>query len=203
MFIVVRHGNTFEASTKPRRIGARTDLPLTRTGIEQARLIGAHFASLGIRFDRVMISPLKRTRQTADQILAQLPSPPKAEIAEFLREIDHGPDENMQEDAVIERIGADALTAWETRAAVPEGWIVGPQERIAAWSALFADHDNGEENILLVTSSGAARFALMADARLRAQGEGMKALKLPTGGYGIIKRGPEGDLKLAAWGKRP
>ena len=27
--VVIRHGNTFEADEEPRRVGARTDLPLT------------------------------------------------------------------------------------------------------------------------------------------------------------------------------
>ena len=31
--VIVRHGNTFEAGEPPRRIGARTDLPLTATGV--------------------------------------------------------------------------------------------------------------------------------------------------------------------------
>ena len=49
MFIVVRHGNTFEADEQPRRIGARTDLPLTAKGVEQARALGRRTRLCGLR----------------------------------------------------------------------------------------------------------------------------------------------------------
>ncbi|MGA3882329.1 histidine phosphatase family protein, partial [Bacillus pumilus] len=49
MFVIVRHGNTFAAGEPPRRIGARTDLPLTAQGQAQAEALGAHFAALGWR----------------------------------------------------------------------------------------------------------------------------------------------------------
>ncbi len=58
--VIVRHGNTFEAGEPPRRIGAGTDLPLTESGIDQARALGWHFAKNRIAFDRVLSSPLIR-----------------------------------------------------------------------------------------------------------------------------------------------
>jgi probable phosphoglycerate mutase len=48
---------------------------------------------------------------------------------------------------------------------------------------------------LLVTSNGAARFALLA-AGLEAQA----GMKLPTGGFGVIVPEP-GGLRLACWGR--
>jgi hypothetical protein len=50
---------------------------------------------------------------------------------------------------------------------------------------------------LLVTSNGAARFALLA-AGLEAQA----GMKLPTGGFGVIVPEP-GGLRLACWGSGP
>ena len=67
---VVRHGNTFEAGEAPRRVGARTDLPLTAAGLAQAEALGRHFADAGIRFTAVLSGPLLRTRQTAAAIIA-------------------------------------------------------------------------------------------------------------------------------------
>lgn len=203
MFIIVRHGNTFESGSPPRRIGARTDLPLTARGMEQARALGAHFAARGIRFDRALMSPLTRTRQTAEAILEMQECSPKPEPAEFLREIDYGPDENALEDDVIARIGKPALAAWETRAEAPEGWIVNADERIAAWKALLANGEGPEQTTLLVASNGSARFALMADPALALAAQGLDSLKLPTGGFGVIKRDMDGTLALANWGARP
>ena len=194
-FIIVRHGNTFEAGEPPRRIGARTDLPLTAAGQAQAEALGAHFAAQGWRFARVLASPLIRTRTTAAAILGHLPASPQPEPCDWLREIDHGLDEDLPEDVVLARIGAEALAAWDESAVAPPGWTVDSEARLAGWRALFAQK---EGPVLLVTSNGAARFALMA-AGLNAPG----SMKLATGSYGVIRRLQDGALDVAEWGRRP
>jgi probable phosphoglycerate mutase len=188
--VIVRHGNTFEADEAPRRVGARTDLPLTETGVEQARALGRHFAKNRVQFDRVLSSPLLRTRHTASEIVDKEP-----ETADFLNEIDHGPDETLTEDAVIARIGDEALAAWEKALVAPPGWVVGAEWRIAAWQE-FAR--TGDGTILCVTSNGAARFALAALGLMGEDG----AAKLRTGSYGVI------DIygsraRLVGWNHRP
>ncbi len=203
MFVIVRHGNTFAAGEAPRRIGARTDIPLTEKGMEQARALGELFAAKGWRFGRVLVSPLLRTRQTADAILASQIAPPSPEIADFLREIDHGPDENRTEDEVVARIGAEALAAWDRDAAAPDGWQVDRAARIDAWRALLLAADADRDPVLLVTSNGAARFALMADPELQAAAGDLATLKLPTGGYGIVRRSRSGGFEVTVWGERP
>lgn len=203
MFVIVRHGNTFESGTAPRRIGARTDLPLTAKGMEQARALGTHFAERAIHFDRILVSPLTRTLQTAQTILEAQTSAPRPEPAEFLREIDYGPDENALEDDVLARIGRPALAAWESRAEEPEGWIVNADKRIAAWQSLFANEKSRDSTTLLVASNGSARFALKADPVLTQAAKALDSLKLPTGGFGVISRGDKGELLLRQWGVRP
>jgi probable phosphoglycerate mutase len=201
MFVVARHGNTFAAGEPPRRIGARTDLPLTAAGLAQAGALGRHFAEEGHRFARVLVSPLLRTRQTAEAIAKELGPQPEPMPCEWLREIDHGPDEDMPEDAVLGRIGQVALAAWDTHAEVPPGWAVDADMRLAAWRALFAEPQDGPT--LIVTSNGAARFALLADPALVAASPGLSSLKLPTGGYGVIQRCSDGTLRVPVWGRRP
>lgn len=194
-FVVVRHGNTFGAGEPPRRIGARTDLPLTPAGETQAHALGMHFAGQGWHFTRVLTSPLIRTRDTANIIVSHLPCTPDPAPEEWLREIDHGPDENQSEDAVLARIGPAALRAWDEEAIPPPGWTVDAETRLRAWRDLLAQ-DAGPT--LLVTSNGAARFALMA-AGLTSRG----GLKLPTGAYGALRKAPDATLALAEWGRRP
>ena len=194
MFVIVRHGNTFEAGEPPRRIGARTDLPLTATGMAQAEALGRHFAGMDWRFARVLTSPLLRTRQTAAAILRHLRGP-APQTADWLREIDHGPDEDRDEDAVRARIGQAALTAWNDHARPPPGWQVDADARIAAWRKVLAT-DSGPT--LLVTSNGAARFALIAGGLTAPDG-----LALATGSYGVIERGADGALSVIEWGRRP
>ncbi|MBD2841051.1 histidine phosphatase family protein [Erythrobacter sp. KMU-140] len=203
MFVIVRHGNTFESGEKPRRIGARTDLPLTATGVDQAAALGRHFVQKGWQFVRVLVSPLARTRQTAEAALSHFPNAPDLEFADFLKEIDHGPDENKTESEVIDRIGDHALKAWDETAQVPSDWVVDPESRMTAWRELFAANSDADGATLLVTSNGAARFALLADESLLGDAVRLGSLKLPTGGYGAIVKDDEGVLRLAEWGVRP
>ena len=198
MLVIVRHGNTFNAGEPPRRIGARTDLPLTAEGLAQAQALGELFCAKGWTFARALVSPLLRTRQTADAILAAHPASPPPEPVDFLREIDHGPDENRTEVEVQARVGTAALDAWDASAIVPPDWIVDAGPRIAAWQSLFEALTPDSAPILLVTSNGAARFALKAMTRARAAN-----MKLRTGSYGVIRREADGMLSLPSWDCRP
>jgi probable phosphoglycerate mutase len=197
--VIVRHGNTFEAGEPPRRIGARTDLPLTATGVAQAEALARHFAANGIRFDRVLSGALKRTLTTAEAIADGRP----IETAPFLTEIDHGPDEGQLESAVIDRIGNEAITLWEKQCVAPEGWEVGAQWRLLAWrefvERVVEEHRRG--TILLVTSNGAARFALAA-LGLK-PGENRAGVKFRTGSYGVLEVGSGADFRLVGWDMRP
>ncbi|MBB3475443.1 histidine phosphatase family protein [Sphingomonas sp. BK345] len=195
-FVIVRHGDTFAPGEPPRRIGARTDLPLVESGRAQAAALGAAFARRGWRFDRIVAAPLRRARETAEAIRAALPDAPAPEPAAFLAEIDHGPDEDRAEPEVIARVGAAALAAWDSRGEPPPGWQVDPAARRAAWRELYA-REKGET--LLVTSNGAARFALLAGPALA---QGLVTLKLRTGAFGVIRATPAGLARLA-WDERP
>lgn len=203
MIVIVRHGNTFETDEAPRRIGALTDIPLTAKGIEQAEALGIHFAQNGWQFERLLVSPLSRTRQTAEHILTHQDRLLLPEVSDFLREIDHGPDENLEESLVLDRIGQQALNEWEKHGKVPAGWRIDTEVLIASWRALFEHVVREPVDTLLVTSNGAARFALLADAALAQQASKLGTLKLPTGGFGVIEMGEGGDLRLASWGLRP
>lgn len=172
-------------------------MPLTDTGVAQAQALGAHFASLGWRFGRVLVSPLSRTMETAQAILQHQADAAVPEPCEWLREIDHGLDEDRTEEEVLARIGAKALSDWDAKAEPPPGWIVGAEAREAGWKALF--DAPAERPVLIVTSNGAARYALLT-AGLAA---GLPTLKLATGSYGIVTRSASGDLDVPVWGRRP
>jgi len=203
MIVIVRHGNTFESGERPRRIGARTDLPLTAKGKEQAEALGAYFANAGIRFNRALTSPLIRARETAQSILARQEPSPELKTADFLREIDYGPDENQFEADVLARIGQPWLDAWEKEAKAPEGWIVEADQRKAAWRGLFSQKASGDGATLLVTSNGAARYALLSEPQLNQAAGDLASLKLPTGGFGILERDHDERWRLVEWGRRP
>jgi broad specificity phosphatase PhoE len=199
LLYLVRHGNTFEAGEPPRRIGSRTDLPLTETGKAQGRLLGDHFAA--IRFGHAWSADLRRSRETAILILAAQAEPPALSDQQFLNEIDHGPDENQYPDAVLRRIGAEALTAWERSLEPPPGWNLGLGWRRQGWQAAINKlaPDPSSDPVLAVTSSGAARLALLClgvsnvptDAKLR------------TGSYGVVSLGDDGRNEVLDWNVHP
>lgn len=191
---IIRHGNTFGPDETPRRIGARTDLPLVESGRVQADRLGAHFAVRGLAVSRLSSSPLLRARETAERIGAVLGHTPDDRLP-WLSEIDHGPDEGQPENTVIARIGADAIERWDRQGVAPSGWIVDTEARIAAWRAFFRQKPQGDH--LLVTSNGAARFALLA------LGLATEGLKLRTGAYGELATGRDGEITLSGWDIRP
>jgi broad specificity phosphatase PhoE len=81
VLIVVRHGRT-EANASGRLLG-RLDLPLDPVGEAQAAALGAAIGTV----DRVVSSPLLRTRQTAAHLGATAEG---VEIDERLIELDYG-----------------------------------------------------------------------------------------------------------------
>ncbi|MEL6859700.1 MAG: histidine phosphatase family protein [Pseudomonadota bacterium] len=199
---IVRHGNTFDKGDTVTRVGARTDLALSTSGQTQAEALALHFmATQPAGFGAAYCSPLQRTRQTAETILAMRDPRPSLETLEFLREIDYGPDENQSEDAVIARIGEAALAAWDDNAVPPPGWDVDPERLKRAWRDLIGSTstDRPTEPVLIVTSNGIARFVLDAVTKFEAQPD---SIKLKTGAYGHLRVSGE-TVTLINWNMRP
>ncbi|MDX2346108.1 MAG: histidine phosphatase family protein [Legionella sp.] len=176
--IIARHGNTFGPGDTPTRVGARTDIPLLQSGIEQAKSIHTYFKKNHIKPDIIYSSELKRTQQTAEHACPNMPITPLA----CFNEIDYGPDENQTEADVIARIGQSAIDAWNQHAIVPPGWQVNPRAIIQNWlnfgAMLQKKHAN--QTIFVVTSNGIARFAPYLTNNFDAFCEN-HAIKLKTG----------------------
>ncbi len=196
---IVRHGNTFDKGDIVTRVGARTDLSLSQSGRVQALALQEHFSSQNIDFDMAYCSCLKRTKETAD-LIREGTKTPEAEVLGFLTEIDYGPDENKPEDDVIKRIGTEAIEKWEHSAIPPDGWLVNPSQLQEAWITFFENISLNYtgKRILVVTSNGIARFALLALGQ-----ENKFDLKLKTGAYGELHIHNSGDIDLLKWNIRP
>lgn len=192
--LIVRHGNTFTPEETPRRVGARTDIPLVDKGLEQAHRVASWLQNHQITPDVVFSGPLLRHTQTADIVTSTLNLPP-ATIHPGLTEIDYGPDENQTEDNVISRLGQQVITDWNTHATVPEGWQVKPTALTATWAQLASDHP--QKTILAITSNGTARFALNLLAT-----PPTTPLKLSTGAIGHLTH-HHNTWHLEAWNVRP
>lgn len=189
---IIRHGNTFESSATACRIGAGTDIPLVESGRAQADRLGHWFADQGLPVRSLHSSPLQRAQETAARIGSVIGHAPDGALS-WLNEIDHGPDEGRPEPQVIARIGAQALADWDERGIAPDGWTVDADARIAAWQRWFAHGGEGVD--LLITSNGAARFALLA--------LGLPPLKLRTGAFGELAVASDRTVTLLRWDERP
>ncbi|WP_375429338.1 histidine phosphatase family protein [uncultured Sphingomonas sp.] len=198
--LVVRHGDTFAPGEPVRRIGARSDPPLTAEGRAQAGRLRARLAAGETTFDEAWTSPLRRTRETAAALVADIDPVPRT--ASWLAEIDHGRDEDRPEVEVVARIGAGTLAAWDRDAVPPPGWVVDGPARLAAWRGFLARRSAAEGTALMVTSNGAARFALLATAELAADARALPSFKLRTGACGrLVFAG--GAWRIDGWDERP
>lgn len=194
--IIARHGNTFDPDQTPTRVGARTDLPLVEKGEEQAKALGRYLKENNLFPDVAYSSTLKRTKDTAKIALKACGISLPVYALDIFDEIDYGPDENQTEEAVIERIGKDAIETWDKEAIPPDGWNVEPDQIIKSWQhfglQIISSHDTVtnnvmplKETVLVVTSNGIARFA----PHMTGDYETFKNnhnIKLSTGALGIM-----------------
>lgn len=201
---IARHGNTFDKGDRVRRVGRRTDLPLSASGETQAKRLGDYFQKARLRFDKVFAAPLQRTMQTAHLICMQTQEEHSVVAYDGLTEIDYGVDENQPEETVLERIGETAMRRWNEEAIPPEGWQVDPDALRRDWRRFFEELSHLADNacVLAVTSNGVARFALDA-ADISPKNA---PRKLRTGAYGIvaIKQSASGlSAEITEWDSRP
>ncbi len=64
-FLFIRHGGT-DYNRQGLRCGGDVDIPLTAVGVAQARTAGELLRAEGLKPDAIFVSPLQRTRQTAE-----------------------------------------------------------------------------------------------------------------------------------------
>lgn len=199
--IVARHGNTFEADQVPTRLG-KTDLPLVASGTEQARLIGRYLKLRALIPDVIFTSELKRTKQTANIAAEEMGSKIVTESLSIFNEVDYGPDENQPEDKVIERIGKDALLAWDKEGKVPSGWNIDTDSIIKSWRGFTSRllKERYGKTILVVTSNGIARFLpyILDDSEsFRSKNN----IKISTGSLCVFEH--EGSWECKGWNIKP
>ena len=111
--ILVRHGVTEYSVAK--RFAGRSDLELTEAGQEQARRAAARVAELG-PVDVLVSSPLRRTRQTAEQLAERLGLP--VLIEDGMVETDFGDWDGYTFTEVSQKWPAE-LRSWLADPAVP------------------------------------------------------------------------------------
>ena len=114
----------------------------------------------------------------------------------FLIEIDYGPDENKPESDIIERIGKKAIELWDLSGTPPQGWLVEPDQIISSWKLFLKSISDTNDDILVVTSNGIARFLFEAVDNIEIDIQ----RKLNTASFGLVKVS-QGITSLKSWNK--
>lgn len=142
---IVRHGRT-AMNRRGQLQGRGTNLPLDNVGLGQARAAGEWARGEGLRFDRVVSSPLVRAVQTAEAITG-LPAE-AIERDDRLLEMDYGPWEGYelsQHDPAVEAFFADFA-----HAPAPEG--MEPLAHVVERAREFLASLVGEDGRVLVST---------------------------------------------------
>jgi broad specificity phosphatase PhoE len=207
LLLLARHGNTFEAGEAATWVGARTDLPLTAKGKEQAEALGAALAPLRPHIKRVLAGPLKRTREHAAITARRFSFEAPVEIDERLREIDYGSWEGKTSEEIAALGTEGELKAWDKRGVWPAspGWSPSADaiaNNTADIAGGLAAALSPEDAALIVTSNGVLRFFL---SLVPGAFDGMAAdgrLKVATGNCCALAF-EDGAWRVAFWNRQP
>ena len=189
--ILARHGNTFGPGDKIVWVGAREDLPLVDRGEAQAQDLGNALVKAGVKLDRIVAGPLRRTRRAADLVAETTAFSGAIEIDVRLKEIDYGTWGGKTDDEIIAAYGEPALVNWRDRHIVPEGagWSPSPGTLKANAMAVMEGARRTNGTVLIVTSNGILRFF---HAALGFDGDA----KVKTGHVGAADLGDSGATPL-------
>ena len=157
-FGLLRHGQTVWNLEK--RIQGSGNSALTPEGIESSRTWGRWLATGSTQWQRIIVSPLQRARETAEIINKSLQLPIK--IVDGLREQSWGQWEGL----TIDEIKTDY--AEELQKQIQRGWLFRPPEgesredvQQRARAALEAEcAENMSEHILVITHLGVIKSIL-------------------------------------------
>jgi probable phosphoglycerate mutase len=168
--VLTRHGST-PRSDPEQHLGQHIDIELSAAGRAAATALGQRLA--GVSFERLVTSPLRRARETAELIAPELVAPDGAiETDARLAEMDYGEWEGLTYEQIEER-DPDARRIWEAdpaSLACPGGesgaevarrvrsWLEELIESVGGGSAV----DDGTDHRVLVVAHSTTNRVLLA-----------------------------------------
>ena len=183
--ILARHGNTFESDQTPTYVGAASDLPLTKTGQDQARKLAQEIKKFGLPTS-IFSGPLKRHKEMASIVATEIGfDVDQIEVSNALNEIHYGSWEGLTQEQ-IEAKWQEEFSAWSERGVWPEQIFNLKQkeffEPVKGWvSEVFRIVSSGS-NAIAITSNGTLRYinAVICGEDVLTQ---PKKVKVGTGNY--------------------
>ena len=203
--LLARHGNTFEPGVTPYRIGSGQDLPLTEAGLGQAKELASALAAGKRPIAGVFCGPLKRTREYARIITAELGLPePSVDVR--LNELSYGAWAGKTDRQIIESGGLAELEAWEQRAIIPSHWPETEKQLLAETKALSEEvskHSKTTDTIVFVSSNGRLRYFLdLVPDEFQNRRAAGGPLKMRTGNVSLLSLS-NNDYRVRFWDLPP
>jgi broad specificity phosphatase PhoE len=203
---LARHGNTFSPGERVVRIGARTDIPLSPSGIEQGKNLALSLSKIALH--AVYAGNLRRQTEFARLVVEQQHTKPHISHDERLNELDFGDWEGLTNEEIVAKFGKESLECWNEEAVWPESanWG-GSQEKILDECRDFLNEvietQPDDANILIVSSSGRLRSLLRAaNSAIFEQLKRDKQLKINTGTVSLLEY-TDGAFALRIWNGVP
>lgn len=117
MLVLVRHGQSqWNAENK---FTGWVDVDLAAKGIEEAHSAAQKIKSLGLKFDQVHTSRLKRAQKTLDIILKEVSQNPPRWIDSALNERHYGDLQGLNKDELRKKYGDEQVHIWRRSFDVP------------------------------------------------------------------------------------
>lgn len=207
--ILVRHGNTFEASQTPTQVGSRTDMPLTTQGRLQAQQFADYLASKGIEPKAIYAGTLRRQTESAKIIGNSLKMEKLIHLDEpALTEIDYGPWEGLTSEAISSQWTKE-YADWTEQSRWVEG-VFGKSLKehlndIEKWLEKLRRIYSGGDVVVGVTSNGIIRFfhSLQMDRwEALVKDRQMEDLKVKTGHFCELLL-TKNALEVVSWNVKP
>lgn len=203
--ILVRHGNTFESGQTPVQVGKRSDMALTKQGVQQAHDFASYLISQGIMPKAIYAGTLARQTESAKIIGKELHIQDKVHLREpALTEVDYGLWEGLTAEEIQSKWPAE-YECWNKQAQWAEGIFAGTLEghleAIAHWLDTLTKTYNGGDVVVGVTSNGIIRFfySFVKDEwQGLVNGKQMDSLKVKTGHFCELLVYKDA-LKVIAW----
>lgn len=208
LLLLVRHGNNFEADQEPTYVGARSDLPLTLTGRDQADAFADAMDKAGLLPAKVVCSLLQRTVKHMEPMTRRL-GIRAAEPDKRLNEMDYGTWENKTNAEVDAMYGNDAVRkAWDKEGKRPDDAGFNPSEEqiarnIASFVGELQTNFDDDKIVVACSSNGIIRYFLKLVPGAYDSALKNGALKVGTGSVSAIDFPSEGKPKVLFWNKKP
>ncbi|WP_218813900.1 histidine phosphatase family protein [Rickettsiella endosymbiont of Dermanyssus gallinae] len=205
--IFSRHGNTFVPGETPVWVGAREDLPLVDSGIQQAKNLARVIQEASLNLKAIYCGPLSRTNDYAKIVVEELHSSLKPMIDPRLNEIDYGKWSGLSNVEIQQKGGEVELAAWEKLSQWPKeaDWLGSPEiifSEIKAFTDDLIKKYAPEDTILVVTSNGRLRYFLQLIPAAFTQHIQDHSFKVSTGNICLFEHDSKG-WQIKFWNKKP